>query len=240
MSELDGLTPHSTYYLRAYATNLIGTFYGEEIYFTTLWDCGDSYPFVDARDGQTYNTVLIGDQCWMKENLNFQTDDSWCYSNNVENCTNYGRLYTWHSALTSCPSGWRLPTDNEWTIMVSFVVSQGYPNEWYNPNGAGNALKSCRQVNSPLGGDCNTTQHPRWNSNSTHHGFDEFGFSIFPGGYRHTNGNFNGLGNMGICWVSTEVSTDSAWNRYLYSYEASVGRHYQTKVYGFSVRCVRD
>jgi uncharacterized protein (TIGR02145 family) len=89
-------------------------------------------------------------------------------------------LYNWHAVNNAnglCPTGWHVPSDAEWTQLVDYVVAQGFPNKWDNPNGAGNALKSCRQVNSPLGGDCNTTSIPDGILMTTHHGFDEFGFS---------------------------------------------------------------
>jgi uncharacterized protein (TIGR02145 family) len=202
--------------------------------------CPGMPTFTDPRDGKTYNTVQIGDQCWMKENLNYQTSNSWCYANNTANCTNYGRLYTWSAALTACPPGWHLPSDAEWNQLTNYVVSQGYPNNWNDPNGAGNALKSCRQVNSPLGGDCNTSERPRWNSHSIHHGFDEFGFSAFPGGFRYANGGFLHLGSNGHWWSSTERSSTTAWHRYMYYLYGSVNRNGYGKGYGFSVRCLRD
>jgi uncharacterized protein (TIGR02145 family) len=202
--------------------------------------CPGMPTFTDPRDGQTYNTVQIGSQCWMKENLNYQTANSWCYANNATNCTNYGRLYTWSAALTACPPGWHLPSDAEWTQLTNYVVTQGYPNNWNDPNGTGNALKSCRQVNSPLGGDCNTAVHPRWDSHSTHHGFDEFGFSALPGGLRNTSGSFLRVGNLGYWWSCTEGSSTIAWNRVMGRSYGYVYRYGYYKTDGFSARCLRD
>jgi uncharacterized protein (TIGR02145 family) len=201
--------------------------------------CPGMPTFTDPRDGQTYNTVQIGSQCWMKENLNYTTASSWCYANNTANCNNYGRLYTWQAALTACPPGWHLPSDAEWTQLTKYMAAQGFPNSSVT-NGAGNALKSCRQVNSPLGGDCNTSVHPRWHSHSTHHGFDEFGFSAFPGGSRSTNGTFNGIGGIGYWWSSTEFSSTGAWGRFMLHYYGFVDRYSLNKGGGFSVRCLRD
>ncbi len=156
----------------------------------------------------------------------------------------YGKLYNWHAVNDSrglCPEGWSVPSDDDWTQLVDYVASQGYPNEWDNPNGAGNALKSCRQVNSPLGGDCNTSAHPRWGpSEHTYYGFDAFGFSALPGGNRHTTGSFDDIGNYGDWWSSSETSSTNAWTRYMGRGDGSVYRHSSNKRAGFSVRCVRD
>ncbi|TVQ89464.1 MAG: hypothetical protein EA393_07070 [Bacteroidetes bacterium] len=216
--------------------------------------------FTDDRDGKIYNTVLIGDQCWMKENLNFYVINSFCYDDDDAMCDAYGRLYPWFTAMDGeessnavpsgvqgvCPAGWHLPSDAEWQIMVDYVVAQGYPNYADNPNGAGNALKSCRQINSPLGGACDTDEHPRWEDgydpyhNFTHFGTDEFGYSALPGGVRDTDGSFFGLGYRGQWWSSTEVTTTHAWYRLLGNVFGNVYRYEHVKGRGFSVRCVRD
>ena len=148
------------------------------------WQCGD--PITDSRDVQTYNTVLIGSQCWMKENLNYATGNSWCWGNNSSNCDTYGRLYDWATIMNGesssngvpsgvqgiCPTGWHVPSDEEWKILEGTVDSQygvGDP-EWddtgYRGYDAGNNLKSTNGWN--LGGN----------------GTDSYGFTALPGGYR--------------------------------------------------------
>lgn len=211
-------------------------------------------------DGNFYPSVIIGNQEWMAENLRVTRDANgnditrYCYNNDAANCDHYGGLYTWHTFMNGdtssntnpsnvqgiCPTGWHVPSDAEWTELVDYVVAQGYPNSNV-VNGAGNALKSCRQVSSPLGGDCATSEHPRWNSHSTHYGTDEFGFSALPGGYRLlTGGSYYFRGLSGFWWSSTEFSAADAWGRSLGVSYGNVGRNNNDKVNGFSVRCVRD
>jgi uncharacterized protein (TIGR02145 family) len=264
VSEIKDLEPETNYYVRAYATNANGTGYGSAMSFTTIddpnvWNPCPGTPTITDIDGNVYNTVLIGDQCWMKENLKTTRDSAgnnitrYCYYNNTTNCELYGGLYTWATLMNGagssnnnpsgvqgiCPTGWHVPSDAEWTQLVDYMVAQGFPNDDVQ-NGAGNALKSCRQVNSPLGGDCNTTVHPRWNSHSIHHGFDEFGFSAFPGGYRTSNGSFGFLGYYGYWWSSTEHSSMGAWYRDMFYDYGLVNRNFHNKSLGSSVRCLRD
>lgn len=67
---------------------------------------------------QEYETVQIGDQVWMKRNLNINADSSFCYKHRPENCEIFGRLYNWETALTICPGGFRLPSDEDWTLLT--------------------------------------------------------------------------------------------------------------------------
>ncbi len=155
----------------------------------------------------------------------------------------YGKLYNWYAVDDPrglCPERWHVPSDAEWTQLVDYVVTQGYPNEANNPNGASFALKSCRQVGSPLDGDCDTSEHPRWESDDTQHGFNEFGFSALPGGYRWTNGSFGHLGTNGYWWSSTEISSESANDLILVHDRGWIYRTDFYKSRGFSLRCVRD
>ena len=238
---------------------LVKMFADDFLIYPASFCCGD--PFTDPRDQQTYNTVQIGSQCWMAENLNigemiiagpYQTNngiiEKYCYDNDPANCEAYGGLYQWNEMMEYvtdtvvqgiCPEGWFLPTDTEWTQLVEYVVSQGYPNDWNDPNGTGNVLKSCRQVNSPLGGDCNTSEHPRWNENFSHHGFDAFDFSSLPGG-TCGGGSFYSLGSFGYWWSSTQRSIASAWKRRIYYGDGAVFRNPSYEANGFSVRCISD
>jgi uncharacterized protein (TIGR02145 family) len=115
--------------------------------------------FTDSRNNQKYRAVKIGGKTWMAENLNHQTESgSWCYENNSSNCNKYGRLYDWNTARSVCPSGWHLPSRQEWNDLVG------------DENVAGKALKSVTG----------------WASNSN--GIDGYGFSALPGGIRGPRG----------------------------------------------------
>ncbi len=214
-------------------------------------------------DGNHYGVVTIGEQVWMTENLKTTRDAAsnnitrYCYGYDTTYCDLYGGLYTWETVMNGagssnnnqsgvqgiCPTGWHIPSDDEWTQLTNYVASQGFPNNDVT-NGAGNALKSCRQENSPLGGNCNATEHPRWKEDDwtgyNHHGFDEFGFSALPGGYRSTTVGFYGIGYRGYWWCSTEGSSTTAWSRSMVNSLGYVGRDHTNKSYGFSVRCLRD
>ena len=80
-------------------------------------------PLADSRDNKTYRVVAIGRQIWMAENLNYKTSESSCYDNN---CSKYGRFYTWSEAKKACPSGWHLPHTNEWSDLVKEVGGTVY------------------------------------------------------------------------------------------------------------------
>ena len=77
--------------------------------------------FVDNRDGKVYATTKIGKQVWMAENLNYAADSSWCYKDDPVNCKKYGRLYTWNAAMKACPTGWHLPTREEWDALGNAI-----------------------------------------------------------------------------------------------------------------------
>ncbi len=224
-------------------------------------------------DGNVYQTVIIGDQEWMAENLRVSkynngeaiptglgntewgntTEGAYAiYDHNAsdtdginspeEMLAAYGKLYNWYAVTDSrglCPIGWSVPNDDDWTQLVNYVVAHGFPNSNV-VNGAGNALKSCRQVDSPMGGDCNKSTHPRWNSHDTYYGFDEFDFSALPAGYRFSIGSFANVGFLGLWWSATEFSDANAWFRGMVSLSGSVSRNENSKRYGCSVRCVRE
>jgi len=171
----------------------------------------------NADSGYTYTgkTVTIGTQTWMAENLNRETTNSKCYDNSPDSCAKYGRLFTWEDALTACPVGWHLPSDEEWTQLTDFVESS-----------AGTKLKS-------------STGWKYYSNKKV--GTDDFGFSALPGGNGSSGGDFGNADKDGIWWSATGTSADGAWCRYMYhSYEGVGGEGYSSKVALFSVRCVED
>jgi uncharacterized protein (TIGR02145 family) len=192
--------------------------------------------------GQIYNTVLIGDQCWLKENMNWETGDSWCYNNDPVNCIKYGRLYTWETmmdgALSSntvpsgvqgiCPNGWHIPSDEEWKILEGTVDSQygiGDP-EWDSVGNRG------------YDAGYNLKSSSGWSSGGS--GSNAYGFAGFPGGFRARFGGFSYLERNAYFWSSAEHSSGFAWRRTLYYNYDEVRRYETYEDYGFSVRCVKD
>lgn len=102
----------------------------------------------------------------------------------------------------------------------------------------GNVLKSCRQIGSPMGDNCNTSIHPRWDSYDTYYGTNDFGFNALPAGRRFSTGSL-WLGVEGYWWSSTESST-GAWMRSLRNNSKEFTRNSHGKNGAYSVRCVKD
>ena len=178
----------------------------------------------DARDGESYQTVGIGKQIWMAENLKVKTEGSWCYEDKETNCQKYGRLYNWDAAKVACPVGWHLPSKEEFEILLKFVGGV-QENAWKWEN-AGKMLKSTNGWNEYEGKDGN--------------GNDAFGFLALPAGYRNGSGDFNNEGNGPYFWSSTESVSGSAYYMGLdfSNDDAFLNSFYKTS--GFSVRCVKD
>ncbi len=178
----------------------------------------DKGEFKDSRDEKVYKWVKIGEQIWMAENLNYESGNSWAYDDSPSNSDKFGRLYTWNSALTSCPDGWHLPTDIEWSELETNLGANG---------------------GSKLAGD--TTLWVDGNLDQSTD-FGSSGFSALPGGNRSNYGYFDYLGNYGNWWSATENENNgnSAYFHYLYYDNSGTYRFSKDKSYGYSVRCVRD
>lgn len=167
----------------------------------------------DSRDGKSYKTVRIGEQTWMAENLNYETEQSVCYKNDPTNCEKYGRLYTWEAAKKACPSGWPLPSNEDFRTLLNF---------------AGGSLKE---------------QSVNLRSSTWENGIDKVGFSALPaGGYFIENKMFGSFGRTAIFWSSTEDSADGL-NYNAYYFLIGDSRAFLTtrdKTDGRSVRCIKD
>ncbi|MGA9116864.1 MAG: FISUMP domain-containing protein [Bacteroidota bacterium] len=182
--------------------------------------------------GKTYNTVLIGTQCWLTENLDIgtmvpgaqnQTNNSiiekYCYNDSAVNCGTYGGLYQWDEAMQYdmaqgsqgiCPAGWHMPTLAEFQTLSATV------------GGDGNALKAIGQGTGAGAGT------------------DTSGFSALLAGFRSYYGFFYGLGYNGYFWSSTQYGATYAHYLYLYYGDAALNLYYGNKADGFSVRCLED
>jgi uncharacterized protein (TIGR02145 family) len=181
-----------------------------------------AYPsatFIDYRDEKTYGYVTIIDKRWMAENLNFETtSNSWCYSNNAKNCTTYGRLYTWSAAMAVCPSGWHLPTREEWGDLA---IAAGGTGTYGTEGRAGYNLKS---------------RHS-WNDygDKLGSGNDTYGFNALPGG-----SDLFPAGYSGFWWTAEEYDSDYAYYRSIFNESGYLSEDADNKSLAFSVRCVGD
>jgi len=200
--------------------------------FTTIaqFHCGDT--FYDSRNGMSYPTVMIGNQCWFAKNLDIgtmlnvvavnlnQTNngifEKFCYNNDSTNCKIYGGLYQWNEAMNYktiekskglCPEGWHIPSQAEFdTLVANFGTSS-----------AGKALQ--------VGGVS--------------------GFNALASGYCYFNYQkwvFGSLGVYGVIRTSSQGSTtDYAWVNYYYPNDSAI---YKTASYkktnGYSIRCISD
>ena len=191
-------------------------------------------------DGNIYNVVKIGTQCWMQENLRTshyrdgseitETEDSatwannlntgskkpeWCcYRNNVMNSAAYGNIYNGYVVTDSrglCPAGWHVPTDSEMTNLFEYVR--------YN----GGHLKAVELWQAPNAQADNST-----------------GFTAVPSGNRTDQGYFGGLGQVAISWESTPVDTLNLWTTVLGYCNSSCFRENGQMASGFCVRCIKN
>ena len=209
--------------------------------------CGDS--LFDSRDGQKYATVQIGTQCWMAQNINIGTRingtenptdpdgiEKYCYDDNEDYCDTLGGLYQWDEIMQYvtdtgaqgiCPSGWHIPSDEEWKILEG-TVDSFYPVgdlEWNETSWRG--LDAGENLKSTSG----------WDGDGN--GTDFYGFTALPGGNKHGDGSFKNIGVSGEFWSST-LSTSYPWDRNLYNILNSISRLERSHNLGYSVRCIKD
>jgi uncharacterized protein (TIGR02145 family) len=234
-SNLSGLASYSRYFVRAYATNSAGTAYGDQFSFNTQ---------ETDNDGNSYNTVIIGTQIWIVENLkttkfndgttipvvsdnvvwNSLTTPGCCwYNNDIVNKPVYGALYNWYTVdpvsngnKNVCPVGWHIPTDAEWTILTDYLGGEAT---------AGNYLK-----------EAGLSHWLNINAGAT----NGSGFTALPGGGRWAPEGFLYLGSKGDWWSSTQlISLQSNWSREMYT-NSAVFRGSSGTTTGFSIRCIRN
>jgi len=182
--------------------------------------------------GKIYNTVLIGNQCWLKENLDVGTRiqnnqsaldngiiEKYCYDNDSVNCDNNGGLYSWNEAMqystTSgsqgiCPPGWRIPTLAELQTLRDSV------------NGNGNSLKAIGQ-GTGAGAGTNTS-----------------GFSALLTGYRNFDGNSVLFGEVTHFWSSTESNTTTTTSLHVGYDNSGIFFTDYSKGNGFCIRCIKN
>ncbi|MDY0253561.1 MAG: FISUMP domain-containing protein [Tenuifilaceae bacterium] len=210
-------------------------------------------------DGNEYQTQVIGGQEWMVENLrvskyrngdeiltnqslvlwNSATEGIWAnYEDNPTNDAIYGKLYNWYAVQDErglCPTGWRVPTDDDWQRLVYFIDAKA----WGNNNTVGSILKSRRQVNSPLGGEHSTSEHPRWDEHNSRFGTDDYGFGVLPAGAFTLADGFANLGKWAYLWSTTLGTDDHVWVRTILHSHRGMSRSLYPKEMGFSVRCIK-
>lgn len=175
--------------------------------------------FMDLRDGHVYKTATIGSLTWMAENLNYETEGSFCYENKPANCKKYGRLYTRDAALKVCPAGWHLPSKEEFDILIKTVGGEKI---------AGEKLKS----------------KSGWNDGGN--GSDAFGFSALPAGVWFDggiSGDDAGFSEKTVgtgFWGSTENANKELCEMNLVDTDNAPYFNYRGRGFGNSVRCVKD
>ena len=249
-SLLTGLTPNSTYYVRAYANNSEGTSYGNEIMFSTI-----DYGALTDLDGNSYKTIIIGTQEWMAENLKttkygngdsipkVSDDDDWkeqnegayCWYDNSEvpNKDTYGALYNWFAVSdyrNICPQDWHVPNDEEWIILTDFLTNNGYGFE-----GSGDDI--AKSMASTSGWTNNSNAGTVGNDQATN---NSSGFAALPGGVRIKNGVYAVAEYTCSFWSATDNSFNYGNALTLTGEFTDVSRGYTFKQNGASVRCLSD
>jgi len=205
-----GLTYGANYTYRVYAYNI-----NNQSYYSNIIELYLLLTVTDI-DGNVYQTVKIGDQWWMAENLkvtHYRNGDD------VNNTATYGILYNWytvHDNRNIAPLGWHIPTDAEWQTLIDYLGG------W-----------------SVAGGKMKETGTTHWVSPNTG-ATNESGFTALPGGYLNSSGNILNRDHRAYLWSSTEHDGITSWSRRLWYTSQEVTHHSGNKQYGYSIRCIRD
>ncbi|MFN8209103.1 MAG: fibrobacter succinogenes major paralogous domain-containing protein [Bacteroidales bacterium] len=203
-------------------------------------------------DGNVYHKIKIGNQLWLKENLrttrfrngvdiqdgtgkgNYQWEDSpqyrFAYNDIEESRDTFGFLYTWYVAIDSsgvCPTGWDVPTDQDWSVLSVELGMNPLDTGlvWSLDNSVGNYLKQSGNM---------FWAYPNDGAN------DSTGFSALPAGYRSRMGDFSYKNEYACFWSKNSFNETYAWYRHLKNTFGAIGRTYNFKNYGFSIRCIRS
>ena len=247
-SNLTGLLPVTTYFIRAFATNNNGTAYGQQVSFTTLalnvnilFNPDLTYGTLTDIDNNSYKTIQIGTQVWMAENLKtthyndgvsipLVTDATTWTSLSTPGCSWYNNDPTTMKATYGAIYNW-------------YTVNTGKlcPSGWHVPTDAEwTTLTTWLGGESVAGGKLKETGTNHWVSPNTG-ATNTSGFTALPGGGRSNSGSFDFIGIYGYWWSSTENDISSAWCRNLYYSFNSVFRYsFFYKPFGFHVRCLKD
>ena len=171
--------------------------------------------FTDERDGKVYKTVKIDNKIWMAENLNYASENSWCYNDDEKKCDKYGRLYAMDAAIKACPKGWKIPSDDDWDILI---------NNHGTKDNVGGFLKEAGTANwkTPNVGASNTG-----------------GFTALPAGRKLMNGTYDNEGITATFW-SLFKDKSNAWGRHI-SYDAANLKGFNSpELKAYSLRCVKE
>lgn len=175
--------------------------------------------FTDTRDGEIYDYVILGDQTWMAENLNYETSSgSWYYKDSVAYGNKYGRLYNLITAESSCPIGWHLPSDNEWKILESYLGMSSSELDY-----SGVVKRSSGKVGLKLVPFLPGIEN-----------YEACGFDAQFGGIRYTDGSYNNINWHSFYWSSDQIC------RQLIGYNEWVNRMETSYNQGLSVRCIKN
>jgi len=234
---LSGLDASTQYYMKAYAINAKGTGLGDQVTFTTP-------PKITDFENNNYETVSIGTQSWITSNLktvHYQNGDpiistvpvtfdisgesnpkyQWSYNgDDVTNYTIYGKLYTYYTVTDSrkiCPSGWHVPTDNDWVTLENYL------------GGANSAASFLKE-----------SGNNHWVAPYNTDAYNVTLFTALPGGTRSATGTFSFLYNYGYFWSTTEADASTSWVRSMYVQSSQLKRENISKKNAASVRCIKD
>ena len=265
-SSITGLAAGTTYYVRAYATNSQGTAYGNQQSFTTSSSTLETGTVTDY-DGNTYNTVKIGNQWWMAENLKVThyangtaiplvtdnmawsnlgiNDKAYCYYNNSNtNRDTYGALYTWAAASNGIgsstnPSGVQGVCPTGWHLPSNAEWTELTDYLTNNGYGYGGSGSDIGKAMAATSGWRNSNKvGDVGNEQGTN---NSSGFTALPGGCRTSGGgSFHFIGKYGNWWSSTPGGSEDAWRRDLDYDGGEVFRYGGYRAHGYSVRCIKD